>query len=87
MQLVPRSQLALHESSHELLLPCYMISRPSHRHDSSAVVSDAAWGGQTLMCSETFRAVKEMGRELGRVTKDGLSRGKGDWSFFSAWWR
>ena len=50
-----------------------------------AVVSDAAWGGQTLMCAATFVAVKEHGRELGRVTQDGLKRTQAMWSW--TWWR
>ena len=37
----------------------------------NAVVSDAGRGGQVLMCSRTFLAVKDLGRELGCVTQDG----------------
>lgn len=37
-----------------------------------AVVSDAASGGQVLMCAETFRAVQHMGEDLGCVDHTGL---------------
>ena len=57
----------------------YLASAPH------AVVSDAAWGGQTLMCAATFVVVKEYGRELGRVTQDGLRRSQALWSW--TWWR
>ena len=35
------------------------------------VVSDAGWGGQVLMCHETFTSVQDLSAELGAVTKDG----------------
>ena len=37
-----------------------------------AVISDAASGGQVLMCATTFSAVKDLVAELGRVTHEGI---------------
>ena len=39
--------------------------------DKAKLISDAAKGGQVLMCSETFNAVKDQGRELGLVSGEG----------------
>ena len=40
-----------------------------------AVVSDAAAGGQVLLCGVTFQAIKELGRELGKVKGEGGQAG------------
>ncbi len=37
------------------------------------LVSDAGAGGQILMCSETFKAVKEMTGELGSINEEGVT--------------
>ena len=41
------------------------------------------------MCASTFKAVKDMGRELGCVTKEGLQADmlRGGVSSWSGWWR
>ncbi|GAX72947.1 hypothetical protein CEUSTIGMA_g402.t1 [Chlamydomonas eustigma] len=40
------------------------------------IVSDAATGGQILMCSSTFAAVQNQAEELGCVNQDGMNYGK-----------
>ena len=37
------------------------------------LVSDAAAGGQILMCKHTFKAVKEMVGELGGINEEGVN--------------
>ena len=49
------------------LLPC--LPCPA----CPTVVSDAAAGGQVLMCSETFRSVQHMCEELGCVDHNGMN--------------
>ena len=51
-----------------------------------AVVSDAAAGGQVLMCAATFRAVKGLTGELGCVTKDGMQLDRLKKPSFWAWY-
>jgi hypothetical protein len=49
------------------------------------VVSDAGAGGQILMCSSTFKAVKDLTSEMGCVTEKGLDL---DLLYGAAgWWR
>ena len=43
------------------------------------LVSDAGNGGQVLMCGNTFKAVKDMGRELGCVTHNGPQADSPGW--------
>ena len=45
---------------------------PFHPSLLPIVVSDAAAGGQVLMCPATFKAIKDMAGELGCVTGDGM---------------
>lgn len=62
-------------------LPCtFTHSIPLHLpspcvpcHACPTVVSDAAAGGQVLMCSETFRSVQHMCEELGCVDHNGMN--------------
>ena len=51
-----------------------------------AVVSDAAAGGQVLMCAATFKAVKDQTGELGCVTKDGMQADRMATTSWK-WWR
>ena len=37
------------------------------------LVSDAGAGGQILMCSETFKAVKELAGVLGSINDEGVT--------------
>ena len=48
----------------------------------AAVVSDAAAGGQVLLCGATFQSVGPMGKELGCVDENGLNFSK-----LGSWWR
>jgi hypothetical protein len=48
------------------------------------VVSDAAAGGQVLMCGSSFRAVQHLTEELGCVTHEGMKYAK-LYSIRSAW--
>ena len=52
-------------------------------YDQAKLVSDAARGGQVLLCAETYQAVKDLGRELGHVTSDGPQFVQSSFS----WWR
>lgn len=49
---------------------------------TAAVVSDAAAGGQVLLCGATFQSVGPMGKELGCVDENGLNFSK-----LGSWWR
>ena len=49
---------------------------------TAAVVSDAAAGGQVLLCGATFQSVSPMGKELGCVDENGLNFSK-----LGSWWR
>ena len=53
------------------------------------LVSDAASGGQVLMCQETFRAVKDVVGELGSVNEEGISEASSSaaWNSCLAWLR
>jgi hypothetical protein len=51
------------------------------------VISDAAAGGQILLCSSTFKAVKDMTADLGCVTKDGLDLELTESPSWWMWWR
>ena len=50
------------------------------------VVSETAAGGQVLMCTTTFKAIKDLTRELGCVTKDGMQADRMDKPSWM-WWR
>ncbi|GAX78739.1 hypothetical protein CEUSTIGMA_g6176.t1 [Chlamydomonas eustigma] len=51
------------------------------------LISDAAAGGQILVCSSTFKAIKDMTAELGCVTKDGLDLELTEKPSWWMWWR
>ena len=64
---------------------CSFVSRPSILPPLlSTVISGAAAGGQVLLCSTTFKAVKELARDLGCVTKDGMQV---DQLHQAVWWQ
>lgn len=61
--------LHLFSLKYPLPLPSPCVPRPAR----PTVVSDAAAGGQVLMCSETFRSVQHMCEELGCVDHNGMN--------------
>ena len=69
-----------------MLLDLAALDFPPPPSDCSlpTVISDAAAGGQVLLSSATFRAVKELARDLGCVTKDGMQV---DQLHQAVWWQ
>ena len=69
-------------------VPAEIISCFHLAHPVSAVVSDAARGGQVLLCSVTFKAIKHMAPELGVVTHNGVQADRLKRSTSGGWlWR
>ncbi|GAX81930.1 hypothetical protein CEUSTIGMA_g9358.t1, partial [Chlamydomonas eustigma] len=73
------------------LLPLGVTPAASTVMEQAKLVSDAGKGGQVLMCNATYRIVKDMCVDLGRVTVDGLRREESlatmPWSISWLWCR
>jgi hypothetical protein len=78
-----------------MLFSCFLVAVTTHAHFCAfsvcdLVVSDAASGGQILMCERTFKAVQHQKEELGCVGREGMDYKRfhaqhTPWKLFSQW--